>query len=150
MLVIGEVGAVSLGITGSGFLGVSETKVPGVGRSLEPVGKGVSPLEVIDFGFGFADLGNLRLVRGCLDDCVDALLPLGRTGLRVLDVGDLFLVVRIDRLLRLDAGHSGLGQGRLRDWTFEFDPVDPNSGRGAVAVLPFVTVELPGEGLFTT
>ena len=34
--------------------------------------------------------------------------------------------------------------------TFQLNPVDPNRGRGAVTVLPFVTVEFPREGFSTS
>ena len=145
VLVIGEVGAVSLGITGGGFLGVGETEVPRIRSAFELLGVGVAPLRVIDLGLSFADLGNLRLVLRRVDDCVDALLPLGRTGLRVLDVGNFGIVRRIDGFLRLNA--SQLGRGSVRNRAFQLDPIHPDRGRGAVTILRFVFGEFSSDGL---
>ena len=74
-------------------------------------------------------------------------MPLRKPFVRVFDAGDFFFVVRIDRLLRLDACHSGLAHVDLGDRSFKFVPVNPDGGRSAVAVLCFEAVVFFKEGL---
>ena len=60
---------------------------------------------------------------------------------------DNFQVLYVDRVFRLDAYDPGFCPRSLSDGTFQFDPIDPNGRRGAVAVLTFVGVEFSAEGL---
>ncbi len=100
---------------------------------------------MIDLGLCFANLGDLRLVRGRLGGFIHSLLPFGRAGVFVLDIRDLFFVCGIDGLLRFDAKDFGFRGCVILDRSFQFHPVDPDGGWRSVTVLLLVAVELLSE-----
>ena len=95
--------------------------------------------------FRFAKLRHPRLVLGRLGDFIHSLLPASEAGVSIFNPSDLFFVRRIDRLFGFDAYDPGFCHRSLSDRSFQFDPIDPDSGWSAVTVLLLVAVEFLSE-----
>ena len=146
VLVIGQVAPVSLGIAGGGFFRVDKPEVLGIGSALQPVGKSCR------IGWGDRS-GDPSLRISAIFAWFSGVLAASSTpfcqrvkrsyssSICAISFSFAGLIV-FSGSTRMDLG---FGHFDLLDRTFQFDPVDPDRGRSAVAVLLLVAVELASE-----